>query len=453
MAHNKADQEGLKDSSTIAAVATPPGQSAIAVIRVSGPGSAAMAEALAGRRPEHGRASLLTFRDGRRQAIDQGLALYFAAPRSFTGEDMLELHCHGSVVVLEQLMQALAALGARPARPGEFSERAFVNGKMDLSQAEAIAALIASGNAAAARVAAIAVTGEWARRLHELDKSLLSLRARLEAELDFPEEDVGSHWGSRVEAELEGLAKALGDMRRDGFRGQQLQRGMNVVLAGLPNSGKSTLLNALCGKERAIVTDQPGTTRDLLHEDVTVSGIHVSLVDTAGLREASDIVEQAGMEKARQAMAQADLILLLSAGEDSPELLRQVREHASDCARYLHVRTKTDICGAPDAASPQVGVCAPSGEGLDLLRSKIAEQFMDRDAEQSALYMNTRMAAQLGEAAEALSGGLRRWREHAAPELLLADLAAVQEGLAGITGAGGSEELLAEIFSRFCIGK
>ena len=412
-----------------------------------------MAEALAGRCPEHGRAALLTFRDGRGQALDQGLALYFAAPRSFTGEDMLELHCHGSVAVLEQLMLALASLGARPARPGEFSERAFLNGKMDLSQAEAVAALIASGNAAAARAAASAVTGEWARRLHALDKALLSLRARLEAELDFPEEETGGDGGGRVEAELEGMAKALGEMRRDGFRGQRLQRGMSVVLAGLPNSGKSTLLNALCGKDRAIVTDIPGTTRDLLHEDVTMSGMHVSLVDTAGLRDATDVVEGAGVERARQAMAGADLVLLLSAGDAPPGLLRQAREHVPAGAGRIHVRTKTDICGPPGEGSSQVGVCAPRGEGLDLLRSKVAGHFMDRDAERSALYMNSRMAAQLEEAAGALSGGLRRWRERPAPELLLADLAAAQEALSFITGGGGSEELLAEIFSRFCIGK
>ena len=450
MVYNKKVQQEQQQS--IAAIATAPGQSAIAIIRISGPDAAAVAAALGGSCPEPGKATLTRFKDEQQEIIDRGIMLYFKAPSSFTGEDMLELHCHGSVAVLEQLMQTLAVLGVAPARPGQFSERAFVNGKMDLSQAEAIAALIESRSIAAARVAAKAVTGEWAARLHLMDKELLSLRARLEAELDFPEDDIDTGKG-KIEEDLRRLIQLMEDIQQDSFRGQEIQRGMNVVLAGYPNSGKSTLLNAICGRDRAIVTAQPGTTRDLLQEDMVLSGAHISLVDTAGLRDAADVAEQAGVARAKQAISQADLILLLSAGDTPPELLQELKHLASPQADYILVRTMTDLCGMPGATSSQAGVCAISGEGLDDLRKKIIEYAADKDAEQSALYANSRMAAQLVQARQLLDKSLSQWQEHKGTEILLADLAEFQRLLSAITGSGTTEELLGEIFSRFCIGK
>ncbi|MGV0005876.1 MAG: tRNA uridine-5-carboxymethylaminomethyl(34) synthesis GTPase MnmE, partial [Candidatus Porifericomitaceae bacterium WSBS_2022_MAG_OTU9] len=425
MDYHKAAQEEPSIGQTIAAIATAPGQSAIAVVRVSGAGSALVAETLAGKCPNPRYAALVSFRDRQKRVIDRGLMLYFPGPASYTGEDMLELHCHGGMAVLDQLMHEITFLGVRVARPGEFSERAFVNGKINLIQAEAIAALIESSSIPAARVVARAVVGDWVNRLQDIDKGVLSLRAQLEAQLDFPEEDIATSNIQEVLATLRGLLQSMQSICHHCSFGQQMQRGMQVVMAGKPNSGKSTLFNALIGTARAIVTDQPGTTRDPLLENMAISGVHITLVDTAGLRQSTDTIEREGVNRAQQAIAGADLVLLLSEGDTPNELLQQVKSLAPQ-VECLQVRTKTDLCGTPVKSSSQLGVCALNGQGLENLCARIVNHAGGQEAEQSALYCSMRVASQLAKATGMLADGIRQWQHHASPELLLTDLSSIQ---------------------------
>jgi tRNA modification GTPase len=442
---------------TIAAIATAPGRGGVGIVRLSGPQAIHLVHALTGRKPAPRTVSLATFRAADGQAIDQGLVLRFDAPKSFTGEDVVELHAHGSPVVLDILLARCVALGARRARPGEFSERAFRHGRLDLAQAEAIADLIAAGSEAQARAAARSLQGEFSRRVDALLARLIHLRAYIEAAIDFPEEEIDFLADARLTADFEALRAALADLLRQARQGQRLRDGLHAVILGPPNAGKSSLLNALAGTERAIVTAIPGTTRDTLNQTVSLDGVELTLVDTAGLRDTPDAIEAEGIRRARAEVARADLALLVvdpHTGERTLEALRA--ECPPTCARLI-VRNKIDLVDATPQLiarddETEVHVSALTGAGLDQLRAQLREHaganepegaFSARARHVEALQ---RVAAHLDAASIALHGTR-------AGELAAEDLRHAQQALSEITGAYTSDDLLGEIFGRFCIGK
>ena len=294
---------------TIAAIATAPGAGGVGIVRLSGPGSRAIGATLLGRPPQPRHAHYLHFRDDDGEVIDDGLLLHFPAPQSYTGEDVLELQAHGSPVLLARLLRRCLGLGARPARPGEFTERAFLEGRLDLAQAEAVADLVAAGSEAAVRAARRSLDGEFSRRVDAVVEGLTGLRVWIEAALDFPEEDVDFLAAPALRDRLQEVAGAMARLQADAERGRRLVDGVHVVIAGAPNAGKSSLLNALAGEERAIVTAIPGTTRDLLREQLAIDGVGFTLVDTAGLRDAAEPVEREGIRRAHAELARADLVL------------------------------------------------------------------------------------------------------------------------------------------------
>jgi len=443
---------------TIAAVATAPGRGGVGIVRVSGSAVSAVAEALIERCPQPRYAAYVTFRDSTGTAIDQGIALYFPGPRSFTGEDVLELHGHGGPVVLDLLLAAVLRAGARPARPGEFSQRAFLNGKLDLAQAEAVADLIDSASAEAARAALRSLEGTFSRQVDALVEALIQLRTYVEAALDFPEEEIDFLAEGQVAARIDALREQLESLLHGAHQGQLLRDGMTVVLAGRPNAGKSSLLNALAGRETAIVTDIPGTTRDLLREQISLDGMPLHVIDTAGLRESADPIEQEGIRRAWAEIERADRVLLLvddrdGVGADEQTLLARLPAGLP----LTVVRNKIDLTGSAPwvrdgALGVEVALSALAGTGLDLLRRHLEQVMGFRSGGEGSFLARRRhidalrrAAERLGEAADRVAVGQG---EMAAEELRM-----TQQALAEITGEFGAEDLLERIFSSFCIGK
>ncbi|MHB8427961.1 MAG: tRNA uridine-5-carboxymethylaminomethyl(34) synthesis GTPase MnmE [Acidiferrobacterales bacterium] len=448
---------------TIVAIATSPGRGGVGIVRVSGPSAAPIARSLLGKLPRPRQATLRTFRDARNEILDEGLVLYFPGPRSFTGEDVLELHGHGGPVVLDMLVARLLELGARPARPGEFSERAFLNGKMDLIQAEAVADLIASGSASAARAALRSLQGEFSRRVNTIVADLVGLRAQVEAAIDFPEEDIDVLGDDRLLQQCRGIRAAIAALLVPARQGCLLQEGMTVVLVGRPNSGKSSLLNALARYDRAIVSAIPGTTRDVLREQIDVDGMPLHLVDTAGLRESGDEIEREGVRRARAAAEEADHVLLVvddcTVG-DPAELAACI----PDGVRHTLVRNKIDITGrkpgaqppgqhvSAAAGTPEIAISAMTGAGIDALRAHLKVCMGFEVAGETTFSARRRHIDALSRAGRALESADReigmRQGELAAEELRQA-----QRALDEITGALTSDDLLGRIFETFCIGK
>lgn len=439
---------------TIAAIATPPGRGGVGMVRISGPAAGAICTALTGRLPPPRLAQLATFSDTDGTPLDRGLCLYFPAPRSFTGEDVVELHGHGGPVVMDMLLARVLALGARQAGPGEFSQRAFLNDKLDLAQAEAVADLIDAASTAAARAALRSLDGEFSRQIKALSERLIELRAQIEAGLDFPDEELDLLADRRLAADAQGIAADLRALLDCAGEGRLLREGVTVVLAGSPNVGKSSLLNALAQREAAIVTAIPGTTRDVLREYLAIDGLPLHLVDTAGLRDSHDPIEQEGVRRARAEIARADHLLFVTEAcvpeSPPPELLAQ----ASAITRVIN---KIDLTGEPPRAASagdwtDVYLSVRNGAGLDLLRARIREaagftgtegQFSARRRHVEAL----RQAAEsAGRSAELLATGV-------GPELAAEELRLAQQALGEITGAVSSDDLLGRIFTSFCIGK
>ncbi|HRQ64580.1 MAG TPA: tRNA uridine-5-carboxymethylaminomethyl(34) synthesis GTPase MnmE [Xanthomonadaceae bacterium] len=439
---------------TIAAVATPPGRGGIGVLRLSGPEAFTIAERVGGLRPPARQPVLATFRDEAGAAIDRGLLLAFTGPASFTGEDVVELHAHGSPLVLAALLRRCLGLGARPARPGEFSERAFLNGKIDLAQAEAIADLIAAGSEAAARAAMRSLSGAFSARVDALLKVLVKLRVYVEAALDFPEEEIDFLSEGQVGNRVATLVEDVATLRAEAARGARLRDGLHVVLLGRPNAGKSSLLNALAGEDRAIVTEIPGTTRDLLREPIDIGGVAITVVDTAGLREAGDLVEVEGMRRARAEASRADLALLVldaKRGDEADSLRGEVPAGVP----AITVHNKIDLLDPENAAAvtrQALGVSARTGEGLDLLRDRLRTMAGLGEGSEGTFSARARHLDALARVAAHLDLAASHAAE-AQGELLAEELRLAQCALGEITGAFSADQLLGEIFASFCIGK
>ncbi|WP_026224849.1 tRNA uridine-5-carboxymethylaminomethyl(34) synthesis GTPase MnmE [Methyloversatilis thermotolerans] len=445
---------------TIAAIATPPGRGGVGVVRISGAGAADVARAVLGRVPPARHAAFLPFRAGDGSVIDHGLALWFAAPASYTGEDVLELQGHGGVAVLRALLERCFEAGARPARPGEFTERAFLNDRMDLAQAEAVADLIDASTRAAARSAMRSLDGEFSRHVHALEESLIHLRMFVEATLDFPEEEVEFLQQSGARTKLADVNAALAALRERARVGSVLREGLTVVLAGAPNVGKSSLLNALAGADRAIVTDIAGTTRDTLRELIEIDGVPLHVIDTAGLRETDDPVERAGMDRTRRELARAHAVVhLMDARTGFDDSARAIDDSLPIGLRRIRVFNKIDLTGETERVDHQgelttVRVSVKTGQGLSNLSRVLLEQVAWSGGGEDALSARGRhlhaldMAASHVERAECCISGATLQLELFAEELRLAHRA-----LGEITGEFTPDDLLGEIFTRFCIGK
>lgn len=433
---------------TIAAVATPAGRGGIGIVRVSGPRVPEIAKALLGKLPPPRRVQHGAFRDARGEMVDEGIALYFRAPRSYTGEDVLELQGHGGPVVSQAVLGAVLDAGARLAEPGEYTRRAFLNGRLDLAQAEAVADLIDAASREAARSALRSLSGEFSEAVGALVSALTELRALTEAMLDFPEEDVDALHHADAGRRLKRVRDALDAVMAKSRQGSLLRNGIHVVLAGRPNVGKSSLLNRLAGEERAIVTAVPGTTRDAVREPIQIKGVPITLVDTAGLRDSRDEIERLGMARTRSEVDRADVVLVvLEAGRmEAPDGILPAG------SRQIRVVNKIDLTpGAkPGKRGDEVRVSAKTGVGLDALRAAILEAAGWQVRGESVFLARERHLRALARARahlEAASGRIAQW------ELFAEELRLAQEALGEITGQVSPDDLLGEIFSRFCIGK
>lgn len=456
-------------SDLIAAVATPPGTGGVGILRLSGPGAAQAAARVF--RPKGTRAlpdapdrQLLygTLLDQAGQALDTGLAFVSRAPHSYTGEETAELQCHGSPMVLSLVLDALFAAGARQARAGEFTQRAFLNGKLDLTQAEAVIDLIEAETPAAARQAAGQLTGALSRRIDAIYSGLTDVMAHFCAVLDYPDEDLDPFQTQQLQETLQAQEEALTALLRTSRRGRLLSQGLTCVLLGRPNAGKSSLLNALAGYERAIVTPIPGTTRDTVEETVTVGGTLLRLIDTAGLRDTPDRVEQMGVERSRAAMESAELILVLwdsssPVTQEDGELLSQ----AMSLAPTVLVRSKSDLLSAPlpllslDPMPPVVELSARTGQGLEELEQAIRSALPRQTGEEAygELLTNARQEEAASRALERLEGAQAGLSAGVTPDALLTDVEEALSALGELTGASVREDITDRIFQRFCVGK
>ncbi|MCE7032354.1 tRNA uridine-5-carboxymethylaminomethyl(34) synthesis GTPase MnmE [Lysobacter sp. GX 14042] len=457
----------MADRDTIAAIATAPGTGGVGIVRLSGPAARHVGELLAGRRlvPRHAHHAVLRDSDG--EPIDDGIVLYFAAPASYTGEDVVELQGHGGRAVLQALLARCLALGARLARPGEFSERAFLEGRLDLAQAEAVADLIAAGDARAARAARRTLDGEFSTRVEAIAQGLLEVRIHVEAAIDFADEPIDTLGGGQLRASLVELDRQLDALLAAAERGRRLREGLHAVIVGPPNAGKSSLLNALSGSERAIVTDIAGTTRDLLHEQVHVEGVELTLVDTAGLREGGDAIEREGMRRARDELGRADLALVVLDAREPDAGLHALGDALERVPAKVVVLNKVDLL--PGSASEDAGMAFPgalrlpglrggvpvsarTGEGLEALRAALARAVTGDDAGDGEFTARTRHVEALREAAGQLSAA-RGWLATEQLELVAEALRLAHDALGTITGRVDADTLLGHIFSSFCIGK
>lgn len=454
----------MQTNDTIVAQATPPGRGGVGILRVSGPKAAAVAEIVLGKIPKPRYADYLPFKDENGTTLDQGIALYFPGPNSFTGEDVLELQGHGGPVILDLLLKRILSInGLRIANPGEFSERAFLNDKLDLAQAEAIADLIDASSEQAARSAMNSLQGVFSGQVHQLVEALTHLRIYVEAAIDFPDEEIDFLSDGIIEAKLNEVIAELNTVRSQAHQGSLLREGMKVVIAGRPNAGKSSLLNALAGRDAAIVTDIAGTTRDVLREHIHIDGMPLHIIDTAGLRESTDKVERIGIERAWQEIEQADRVLFMVDGTTTdaiepekiwPEFIARLPESVP----VTVIRNKTDITGEVSGFTQfgdysLIRLSAREGEGIELLRDHLKESMGFESNTEGGFLARRRHLQALNVAAEHLQGGYRQLVVARSGELLAEELRLAQQALSEITGEFSSDDLLGRIFSSFCIGK
>ena len=435
---------------TIVAAATPSGTGGVGIVRVSGPDVERIARTILGSLPEPRTATYRSFRNKSHRA-DAGIALYFPAPASFTGESVLELHGHGGPVVVSMLVDAVLELGARQAEPGEFSKRAFLNDKLDLVQAEAIADLIGSSTAQAARAALRSLSGSFSRAVDGLAEQLVRLRMHVEAAIDFPEEEIDFLSDRALLNRIDECARAFEFLQAKAQQGRILRDGFQVVIVGKPNAGKSSLLNLLSGQEAAIVTEVAGTTRDVLREQIDIDGLAVELVDTAGLRNDPDRIEAEGIRRAREALASADAVLLI---QDATDAEHGLREALPEGVPVTVVHNKIDLSGdAPGLVGGDVWLSAQTAEGIGALRQRIRELAGYEGRGEGAFTARRRHIRALRRAAGHFDAGRRALDETRAGELLAEELRLSQQALGEITGAFTADDLLGKIFSEFCIGK
>ncbi|SKA56905.1 tRNA uridine-5-carboxymethylaminomethyl(34) synthesis GTPase MnmE [Enterovibrio nigricans] len=454
----------MTHSDTIVAQATPPGRGGVGIIRVSGPKAVEVAKAVTGRELPVRRAEYLPFKNTDGNALDQGIALYFQAPNSFTGEDVLELQGHGGPVIMDMLIKRILEIdGVRTARPGEFSERAFLNDKLDLAQAEAIADLIDASSEQAAKSALQSLQGAFSTKVNSLVEALIHLRIYVEAAIDFPDEEIDFLSDGKVAGDLDGIINALDEVRKTANQGAIMREGMKVVIAGRPNAGKSSLLNALSGKDSAIVTDIAGTTRDVLREHIHIDGMPLHIIDTAGLRDASDEVERIGIERAWDEIAQADRVLFMVDGTTTtatspeeiwPEFIDRLPANIG----MTVIRNKADVTGETlgicHASQPTlIRLSAKTGKGVDALREHLKACMGFSGATEGGFMARRRHLEALDAAANHLDTGKHQLEGYMAGEILAEELRIAQQHLSEITGEFSSDDLLGRIFSSFCIGK
>ena len=439
---------------TIAAIATPPGIGGIGILRLSGPQALTIGEAISASELEPGRILFRKFHAADGEVIDHGLCLYFRAPHSFSGEDCVELQAHGGPIVLDMLLERLCGLGARLARAGEFSERAFLNGRIDLTQAEAIADLIDSGSRAASRAAMRSLEGRFSEQIHRLVDEVIDLRAYIEAALDFAEEEIDFLDNDEIGKRLEACVDHLRELLEQAEQGRTLQEGISISLAGLPNAGKSSLLNTLAGYEAAIVTEIEGTTRDVLREHISLKGVPLRVNDTAGLREAQNPVEAEGIRRAWEEIGKADVVIyLVDAVKGLSAADREIidRLHSD---RLQLVFSKCDLLGAEsEREAGALYISTLSGEGMETLISRITGQVTDYNQDNQAFMARRRHVDALQRAQASLRQAANSFEQSRPGELMAEDLRAAQRQLNEITGEFSSDDLLGRIFSSFCIGK
>ena len=443
----------LPNADTIAAIATAQGRGGVGVVRISGKGIAAIAVAVLGQLPAPRHATLGNFLDENDQVIDQGIALYFPAPHSYTGEDVLELQGHGGSAVLHLLLQRCLSLGIRLAEPGEFTQRAFLNDKLDLAQAESVADLIDATTSEAARSAMRSLQGEFSAAIHVLVDQLVRLRMLVEAMLDFPEEDIDVADTRLRDSMLQNIQTKLQQTLEHAKQGSLLREGAHIALVGRPNVGKSSLLNRLSGEEVALVSDVPGTTRDVIRQAIQIRGVPLHIMDTAGLRVSQDEVENLGMARTHQTVQRADLILMLldAAGGCSAEELEIISGFPADIPRLL-VYNKADLLHEKMAVPGDEGICisAKTGAGIEVLRDRMLKLIGWRNQESGTFIARERHLHALNLAQSHLTLASVLLTQ---PELFAEELRLTQQALNSITGKFSADDLLGEIFSRFCIGK
>ena len=445
----------MQHADTIAAIATSPGRAGIGVVRISGPAVRDIAAAVLGRSVQARVATLCDFLDADSMILDRGIAILYAAPNSYTGEDVLELQGHGGLAVLQLVLRRCLGLGARPAQPGEFTQRAFLNDKLDLAQAESVADLIDASSEAAARGAMRSLAGEFSGRVAQLNDALIELRSLIEATLDFPEEEIDFLERSDAMKKLTRLRTGVATLLAVAEQGRILRDGAKVALIGQPNVGKSSLLNRLAEEEVAIVTEIPGTTRDPLRHELAIEGVPVHVVDTAGLRHATDAVEKIGIERAWREIHQADLALfVVDTTQGLTEADLGILAELPQSLKILYIFNKIDILGeSPKEIQAEVGteiwLSAKTGQGIELLRAALLRSIGWQPAQEGIFIARERHLQALREA----EASLAQANESGSLELIAEELRLAQQAFALITGKYSADDLLGEIFSRFCIGK
>ena len=449
---------------TIVAQATAPGKGGVGIIRVSGKLSKSVAEHILGKCPKPRYADYLSFNTLQGEQLDQGIALFFVGPNSFTGEDVLELQGHGGPVIIDMLLREITQIeGVRLAKPGEFSERAFLNDKIDLTQAEAIADLINANSEQAAKSALHSLQGQFSKHIDALVEQVIHLRMYVEAAIDFPDEEIDFLSDGKVANDLNAIIEQLDNVTAQAKQGAIMREGMRVVIAGRPNAGKSSLLNALAGREAAIVTDIAGTTRDVLREHIDIDGMPLHIIDTAGLRESPDVVEQIGIERAWQEINQADRVLFMVDSTETNEtdpakIWPEFAEKLPQGMGISVIRNKADLSGETikvddSADTPVLSVSANSGEGVELVKSHLKQIMGFQGATEGSFMARRRHLDALESASHHLLTGKDQLEMHIAGEILAEELRLTQQYLNEITGEFTSDDLLGKIFSSFCIGK
>ncbi len=438
----------MMTTETIAAIATPSGMGGVGVIRVSGKDALAIAEKITGKRLKPRFAHYANFCQNDGTIVDQGVVIYFNAPHSYTGEEVVEFQGHGGVYILQSVLQLILSSGARQARPGEFTERAFLNDKMDLLQAEAVADLIESRSQSATTAALRSLSGQFSEVINELQASVIALRVYVEAALDFSEEEIDFLSDGKVSAQINELLEQVKVTRQKAGYGRLLHEGVQVVLVGEPNAGKSSLMNQLLGHERAIVTDEAGTTRDTLEETLLIRGIPVRITDTAGLRETDNTIEKVGIERAKAAVKSADLAIWLrdmrDLSDDKPDVLENIET--------IEVYNKIDLL-EKTSDNQALTISAKTGQGIEELIEQIAEKITDKHSEEGVFSARERHVQALAETQQHIEKAQQFMASLQTAELVAEELRLAQQSLSEITGEYHSDDLLGAIFSSFCVGK